>query len=202
MKQSHKRNNMEEHFKLLYNIGYKRFFNKDEILFFEGENPKKLFILLNGKVRIYKSIQPIKDIAPREKTLHYITSPSFLAEMPSLLKQPFPASAICTEDCEVLEISLEAFQKQCTENPHFCQQLIASLCQKIRILETLIMESHLSLKDKLMSFLQENTQNLNTLTQREIAKHLNTSPESLSRTIRELKTQGRIETKKGKIILK
>lgn len=193
---------MEEHFKLLYNIGYKRFFNKDEILFFEEEMPKKLFVLLSGKVRIYKSIQPLKEMAPREKTLHYITAPSFLAEMPSLLKQPFPATAVCTQDCEILEISLETFQKQCAQNPSFYQQLIASLCQKIRILETLIVESHLSLKDKLMSFLQDNAQNLNTFTQRKIAERLNTSPESLSRIIRELKQQGRIETKKGKIILK
>lgn len=193
---------MENHFKLLCNMGHKRLFNKNEILFFEGETPQKLFVLLSGKVRIYKSIQPIKDMAPREKTLHYITAPNFLAEMPSLLKKPFPASAVCAQDCEVLEIDLETFEKQCTKNPHFYQQLIASLCQKIRILETLIMESHLSLKDKLMSFLQDNTQSLNILTQREIAKRLNTSPESLSRTIRELKEQGRIETKKGKIILK
>ncbi|TLD82871.1 Crp/Fnr family transcriptional regulator [Helicobacter sp. MIT 11-5569] len=192
---------MENYFKLLYNIGYKRFFNKDEILFFEGETPKKLFVLLSGKVRIYKSIQPAKDIAPKEKTLHYITAPNFLAEMPSLLKQAFPASAVCTQDCEVLEINIETFQKQCVENPNFCQQLIASLCQKIRILEALVAESSLSLKEKLMAFLQDNAQSLNTLTQREIAKRLNTSPESLSRTIRELKAQGRIETKKGKIIL-
>ena len=122
--------------------------------------------------------------------------------MPSLLKQPFPASAICSQDCEVLEISLETIQKQYKKNPDFCQQLIASLCQKIRILEALIAESHLSLKDKLMSFLRDNVKNLGTLTQREIARSLNTSPESLSRTIRELKAQGRIETKKGKIILK
>lgn len=193
---------MEEYFKLLYNIGYKRFFNKDEILFFEGEIPKKLFVLLSGKVRIYKTTQPAKDIAPREKTLHYISAPNFLAEMPSFLEQSFPASAICIKNCEVLEIDLETFQRQCAKNPIFSQQLIASLCQKIKILEASIAQSHLNLKEKLMSFLQDNEQNLNTLTQRKIAKHLSTSPESLSRTIRELKTQGRIETKKGKIILK
>lgn len=193
---------MEDYFKLLYSIGYKRFFNKDEVLFFEGENPKKLFVLLSGKVRIYKTTKLIETAAPREKTLHYISAPNFIAEMPSLLKQPFPASAVCSQDCEVLEISLETLQKQYEKNPDFCQQLIASLCQKIRILEALIAESQLSLKDKLMSFLRDNVKNLGTLTQREIARSLNTSPESLSRTIRELKAQGRIETEKGKIILK
>lgn len=193
---------MEDYFKLFCSIGYKRFFNKDEILFFEGETPKKLFILLNGKVRIYKSIQLTKDLAPREKTLHYIASPNFLAEIPSLLRQPFPTSAVCNQDCEILEINLKTFKKQCAKHPNFYQQLIASLCQKIKTLETHIAESHLSLKDKLMSFLQENAQSLNTLTQREIAKHLSTSPESLSRTIKELKAQGRIETKKGKILLR
>lgn len=193
---------MENYFKLLYSIGYKRFFNENEILFLEGEVLKTLLILLSGKVRIYKSTQLTKDLDPREKTLRYVTAPSFLEEIPSLLQQPFSTSAVCTKDCEVLEINLETLQKQCAKNPLFFQQLIASLCQKIKSLETLIMESHLNLKDKLMSFLQDNAQNLNALTQREIAKHLNTSPESLSRTIKELKTQGRIDTKKGKIIFK
>ena len=87
---------MEDYFKLLHSIGYKRFFNKDEILFFEGESPKKLFVLLSGKVRIYKSTKLAENLAPREKTLHYISAPNFIAEMPSLLKQPFPASAIST----------------------------------------------------------------------------------------------------------
>ena len=59
---------MEDYFKLLHSIGYKRFFNKDEILFFEGESPKKLFVLLSGKVRIYKSTKLAENLAPREKT--------------------------------------------------------------------------------------------------------------------------------------
>ncbi len=192
---------MQDYFKLLYNIGYKRFFNKGEILFFEGEEPKKLFILLSGKVRIYKTMQPSPSSAPREKTLHYITAPSFIAEMPSFLNQPFPASAVCNEESEILEIGLDVFHRQCIENPTFCDQFIASLCQKIRILESHIAENSLSLKEKLMGFLQDNRQKLPNLTQRQIAQQLNTSPESLSRTIRELKGQGRIDTQKGKIVL-
>lgn len=188
---------MQDYFKMLYNVGYKRFYNKDEILFFEGEMPKKLYVLLRGKVRIYKSANN----GLKEQTLHYISAPSFIAEMPSFLKRPFPASAICYEECEILEVTLETFQKQCIENADFCYPFIVSLCQKIKILETHITKNSLSLKERLCVFLEENRDILESLTQREIAQKLNTSPESLSRILKELKRQGVIDTKRGKIII-
>lgn len=48
---------MQDCFKILFSLGYKRFYHKEEILFFEGETPKQLFVLLSGKVRVYKTIE-------------------------------------------------------------------------------------------------------------------------------------------------
>ena len=50
---------MQDYFKMLYGLGYKRFYNKNEILFFEGVIPKKILVILKGKVRIYKTTQNI-----------------------------------------------------------------------------------------------------------------------------------------------
>lgn len=95
---------MQDYFKMLYGLGYKRFYNKNEILFFEGEIPKKILVILKGKVRIYKTTQN------KEETLHYIESLNFIAEMPSFLQIPYPASAVCMNECEILEIDLEIFK--------------------------------------------------------------------------------------------
>ncbi|MDD6054930.1 MAG: Crp/Fnr family transcriptional regulator [Helicobacter sp.] len=186
---------MQELFKILQNIGYKRFYNKNEILFFEGEIPNKLCVILSGKVRIYKS----KDSS--EETLHYAQAPDFIAEMPSLLNKPYPATAICINDCEILEIPLSVFKKQCEQNAELTYCLIISLCQKIRILESHIANNALNLKDKLIAFLQEHKDKLDKLTQRQIATSLNTSPEALSRIIKTLKKDGILSTNKGKITL-
>ncbi|TLD89215.1 Crp/Fnr family transcriptional regulator [Helicobacter sp. MIT 05-5294] len=200
---------MQDYLKTLFPLGYKRFYQKNEILFFEGENPKQLFVLLSGKVRIYKTLEEATKSrnkstkrTPKEQVLHQIIAPNFIAEMPSFLNQPFPANAACEEECEILEINLATLQKQCTENPTFCFQLIASLCDKIKTLESRITQNSLGLKERLMQFLQANLAQLPNLTQRQIAQQLNTSAESLSRVIRELKAQGILNTQKGKIVLK
>lgn len=200
---------MQDYFKMLLSLGYKRFYRKEEILFFEGETPKQLFVLLSGKVRIYKTIEEAPKTkrkttkqTSKEQTLHQICAPDFIAEMPSFLDQPFPASAVCEEECEILEIALTTFQKQCMENPSFCRNFIASLCNKIRILESHIAQNSMGLKERLIKFLQENEVELPNLTQRQIAQRLNTSAESLSRILRELKAQRILSTQKGKIILK
>lgn len=186
---------MQDYFKMLYGLGYKRFYNKNEILFFEGEIPKKILVILKGKVRIYKTTQN------KEETLHYIEPLNFIAEMPSFLKLPYPASAVCVGECEILEIDLETFKKHCVGNADFCFSFIASLCQKIRILENHISRYSQSLKERVKEFLVENKEDLSNFTQRQIAQKLNTSPESLSRVLREFKEEGLIKTQKGKIII-
>ena len=186
---------MQNVFKMLYGVGHKRFYNNAEILFFEGEMPKKLLVLLGGKVRIYKTN------GAQEATLHHICAPSFIAEMPSFLGLAYPASAVCVGECEILEISLEVFKKQCIGDSEFCLSFIASLCQKIKILESHISRTSQSLRERVEGFLQSHKSELPHLTQRQIAQRLNTSPESLSRVLKELKELGLVRTQKRKIAL-
>ena len=187
---------MQDYIKLLRNIGHKRFYNKSEILFFEGEKPKMVLILLSGSIRLYKTSDTNK-----ETPIHKIEHTSFIAEMPSFLNMPYPASAVCERDSEILEINIETLKNQCIKDSDFCFSLIASLCQKIKILENLINNNQKTLKEKIIEFLENNKENLQTLTQREIAKRLNISPESLSRTLKQLKDSNKLKIAKGKISL-
>lgn len=186
---------MQDSIALLYKMGSKRLYAANQILFFEGEIPKKLLVLIKGGVRIYKTQQY------KEQTLHYIQAPSFIAEMPSFLGLAYPASAVCSCECEILEISLETFKKQCAEDVEFALAFIASLCHKIAILESHISRTSQNLQERVEHFLLEYKEVLPTLSQRQIAQKLNTSPESLSRVLRKLKDKGVIIIQKGKIIL-
>ncbi len=46
---------MKDYLELLSSVGKLKKFQKNSILFYEGEEAKKFFILLKGKIRIYKS---------------------------------------------------------------------------------------------------------------------------------------------------
>lgn len=187
---------MQDYVKLLDNIGHKKLYKKGEILFFEGENPKRVLVLLSGSIRLYKTTDDNKEI-----TLHKIENSGFIAEMPSFLNLPYPASAICENDSELLEVNLETLKEKCVTNATFCFSLIASLCQKIKILESHINNNHKKIKDKILEFLMRNRENLPHLNQREIAQRLNITPESLSRSLKTLKLENKITTTKGKIVL-
>ncbi|WP_318529651.1 cyclic nucleotide-binding domain-containing protein [Campylobacter sp. RKI_CA19_01122] len=68
---------MDKHFEILISKGEKKYFKKGNILFFQGEKANKIYILLNGKVRIYKV-----NTKGFELTLHTLTPVNFIAEMP------------------------------------------------------------------------------------------------------------------------
>lgn len=185
---------MDKHFEILLSLGKKEYFKKGSILFYEGEKAKKILILLNGKVRIYK-------VSPRnlELTLHTLEAVNFIAEMPVFEGIDYPANAICESDCELCMIDFDYFKEQCLKDSQISFLLISSLFGKIRILENFIRQNSLDLKSRLVIFLLENEEKLNSLKQREIALLLNLPPESLSRFLKDLKKTSLIQTHKGKI---
>ncbi len=185
---------MQKIVNILSNIGHKKIYKTDNILFLEGEMPHSLFILINGSIKLYKSNKEGK-----EMYLHTINTTSFIAEMPTFMNIAYPASAKCMNKCEILEVNLDAFKQKVFNDKDFCFNFIASLCNKIRILESHITKSSQNLKERLARYLLANKNTLQTISQRQIADSLNTSAESISRIIRELKNHSLIETKKGKI---
>ncbi len=185
---------MQDYLELLKNIGKLSKFEKNNILFYEGEKACKFFVLLKGKVRVYKSTASEKEI-----TLHYFIPPNFIAEMPAFKGLKYPANAICEECCEILEIDFKDFQSLCSQNKEFNFLLISSLFEKIKILEKKLLEHSLDLKSKLIHYLLENEARLSQISQRQIAIDLSVRAESLSRILKELKNSELIETKKGKI---
>lgn len=185
---------MQQYIEVLKGIGKIKIYKKDNILFYEGELPNKLFVLLEGKIKLYKML------GERESILHFMNKTGFIAEMPSFMSLTYPANAMCMQECRILEVGMEELKDIMLKNGEFCLSFIASLCQKIRILESHISKSALSLEERLLDFISNNNENLENMSQKSIAFELNTSAESLSRVIKKLKNKGILSTKNGKII--
>lgn len=184
-------------FSSIEKIGQKRVLKSGEILFFEGMKPTHLFLLLSGKVRLYK-VQ--EQLLGKEYTLHTLAAPQFIAEMPFFMQTAYPANAECVQTCEVISISLQTFQTHCLNDSQICLLFITSLCKKIQILESYIATNNQNLQTRVLNYLQLHKSSLPKLTQRKIAQNLNITPESLSRILKILKANHIITTNKGKII--
>lgn len=189
---------MQKLFSSIEKIGQKRTLESGEILFFEGMMATNLLLLLQGKVRLYKSQE---NLSSKKHTLHILNAPQFIAEMPFFMQTTYLANAECIQTCEIISISFETFQTQCLQDNQICLLFITSLCKKIQILESHIASYNQSLQVRVLQYLQTNKASLATITQRKIAQSLNITPESLSRTLKILKAKHIITTHKGKIVL-
>ena len=187
---------MKECIKYLEKIGTKRLYEKGSIIFFEGENAQKFFLLLKGVVRVYKSISINKEL-----NLHYFKAFDFIAEMPAFKKDSYPANAVCEQDCELLELDFDTFEQSCLKDGKIALMMINSLFAKIMILKKELLRGSMELRKRFIFFILENESNLDQLSQRQIAILLNARAESLSRIIKEFKVKQLISTQKGKIKL-
>ena len=157
---------------------------RDNILFYEGEEPKYFYLLLEGHLKLYKT-----DLKGNEIIIHYFTKPSFIAEMASLENIKFPATAIATrEEVEVLLIDKERFLKILQEDAHFSFQLIKSITLKVKHLELVINRNMVyDAMTKVCSLIEESPSYVQKAKNKEIASLLNMAPETFSRILSKLR---------------
>lgn len=160
-------------------------YEKDSIVFFQGEESTFMHILLTGSVRIYKS-KP----SGGEVQLMRATGITSIAELACFEKIPYPASCITTSQVQILKVPFDTFEKEFLSDPKISFGMIKSLSLKLRSLSSLIeRELTLSSEQKVAKFIVENQERLDVIKQVEIASELNITPETLSRMLKKLRTQ-------------
>lgn len=157
---------------------------RDNILFYEGEEPEYFYLMLEGHLKLYKI-----DLKGHEIVIHYFTQPSFIAEMASLENIKFPATAIATRDeVEVLLIDKEKFSKILQADAQFSFHFIKSITMKVKHLELVINRNMVyDAMTKVCSFVSENPAYMLSAKNKEIANILNMAPETLSRILSKLR---------------
>jgi CRP/FNR family transcriptional regulator len=170
---------------------------KDEIVFYEGESPSYLHLLLDGIARVYKV-----DKNGNELIIHKFKAVSLIAERANLNSIPFPANCAMDTDGIILKIEFEKF-KEFMKRGEVCFNIMSSLLKKMDYLDNMI-HSNLILdtKTKIAKFIYENPELFEELKQHNIANLLNIKPETLSRKLKEFKQLGIVESFKGKFKVK
>ncbi|WP_024955579.1 Crp/Fnr family transcriptional regulator [Sulfurospirillum arcachonense] len=175
----------EEDIKKLKNISVIKKYNQKEILFYEGDEPKYLHILLDGVLRLYKINHKGTQIF-----LHQFLPVSLVAELANFEQIPYPATAEFTSRGEVLKIDYQKLEESFFKNPELSLKIIKSLAGKLKIMsEVITNEIVLTAEAKIAKFLVENTELFDTLKNTQIASLLNLTPETLSRTLTKFKNK-------------
>jgi CRP-like cAMP-binding protein len=181
---------------------------KKEILFGDGEEAKGFYVLLSGKVKLYKISHEGK-----EQILHIVSAPDAFAEAALFLEGSYPAFAEALIDSQLLFFPKRDFIQLIERNPQLSINMIVSLSHFLRKFASLIEE--LSLKEvssRIAKYLIDLSMKLSKeaknpmeveldLSKTQLASKLGTISETLSRTLSKMKAKGIIDVKKNKIFI-
>lgn len=158
-------------------------FEKDQIVFYEGEMPNYFYLLSSGFAKIYKVDQKGNEIV-----LHNFIAPSLIAEMASIENFKFPATCIATNNCNFLLIQKEEFIHLLCQNSDISFNVIKSLTKKIKSMDNILNRSLIfDATTKVAHYINTDPNEFKNKKNKIIATELHITPETLSRVLKKLK---------------
>lgn len=179
-------------------------YNKKRILFEEGKNPRNLFCIKSGTIKIYKTNEFGKEF------ILSIRRPGELIGFSSLINNaPYNFSAASLTPIEVYEVGKEDFLKLFFSNNHTALHIIKLMSQNIAQKETQLLSlAYDSVRKRVANsllFLQKKLkiENPNSIAilREDLAHIVGTAKESVIRMLTEFKEDGYIDIQEGKIII-
>jgi len=181
---------------------------KKQILFSDGEEARGFYVILSGKVKLFK-------ISPegKEQILHVVSPPEAFAEAALFLEGNYPAFAETLTDSQLLFFPKRDFIQLIERNPQLSINMIVSLSYFLRKFASLIEE--LSLKEvssRVAKYLIDlslksakegrSPKEIDLdLSKSQLASKLGTISETLSRSLAKMKAKKIIEVKKNRILV-
>ncbi len=178
-----------------------RRFASGELIFSEGEPCPGLFVIESGKVRIFKSSP-----SGREQVLAIERPGHSVAELPVFDGGNFPASAAAVDETRLLFVSKQDFHSLCLVHPKVALKVLRVVGRRLRGLVAIIEElSFTTVRSRLISMLlrlarQEGkagpggaVQITLSASNQELAAHIGTVRELVSRNLSRLQSEGLIQ---------
>ena len=177
-----------------------RLFRAGEVLFSEGESCSGLYIVAWGRVRIFKT-----SANGREQVLSIEGPGGSIAELPVFDGGTYPASSAAIDDSMVLFVSRAEFRAYCLEHPEVALKVLQVVGVRLRRLVGIIEElSFTTLRSRLIAWLLREAQARGRkiehgvvfdlgFTHQELASHIGTVRELVSRNMARLQAQGFIQ---------
>lgn len=159
-------------------------YDKDSIVFYEGDQSAYVYILLEGRVKLYKT-------SPKgtQVHMHYFEAPEMIALFATFEQIPFPATCVLVTDGIVGKIPLKKIFS-CMQHVPFSIALVSALTKRMKLLSELLHKETIYTTDaKIADILLYNPSVFERLKHTEIAAILNMTPETLSRILTKFKKE-------------
>lgn len=174
-----------------------RDYESGELVFSEGEPCAGLFVVETGRLRIFKS-----SASGREQVLSIEGPGSSVAELPVFDGGNYPASTAAVESARLLFVSKQDFYSLCLVHPKVALKVLKVVGARLRRLVGIIEElSFTTVRSRLISFLLRHahekkdgsgTQVVLPASNQELASHIGTVRELVSRNLSRLQAEGYI----------
>ena len=182
-----------------------RNYRKNSVIINEGEVGESLFVLLEGKVKIYSN-----DADGREITYNTVEAGDYFAEM-WMDGGPRSASVMTLEPCVCSIVSRDGLREHLAAEPEFALDLVAQVIRRARAAtETARNMALLDVYGRVIATLESQQGvatpdapiTLNQITHQNIASRVGASREMVSRLLKDLEKGGYIELGVKRITLK
>ena len=100
-----------------------RFFKAGDVIFREGDEATELFVIKSGQVRIQIG----------NRTVAEFGQDSIFGEMALIDSEPRSATAIATNDVELVPVSEKQFLFLVSQTPYFALKVMRVLAQRLRV---------------------------------------------------------------------
>ncbi len=178
-----------------------RRFASGEVLFREGEQCYGLFVLGEGRVKIFKTSS-----AGREITLAIESAPSSVAEVPLFDGGAYPATVSALDEVTAYLISKQDFRKVCLQNPQVALKVLGVVGRRLRQLVGVVESvSFGSVRQRLAQTLLDFGREAGastfplTVTHQELASRLGTVREVISRNLSRFQADGLLRIQRREV---
>jgi len=212
----------EKELQIIKDFSSIKVYDKGEIIFFDTEPYLGFYGVMEGLVKIYKISKE-----GREHIIHLEYPGSTFAEVPifenysenNLREMTYPANAMAIEDKTiVIRVPVKPFLELIKRNSDISLKMIASFAKRLRFLNSHIESLTLDdvtkrLSKYLLSEIEKENQNRSKskskqenqieldISKYDLASHIGTITETLSRALKKLQTENIIEVNGKKIII-
>lgn len=169
-------------------------FAPDAVVFWEGDLETNLYYLQYGSLKVLKTSPD-----GREQVLRFLDAGDIFNEIGVFAKRANPATAVALEESGIWLIPRQALEDVLLAHPRTALQIMESMADRFISLVALTADLSLrTVEERFAKFLLEQAEGdvierRRWTTQTEMASHLGTVPDVLSRVIRELTKAGLIE---------
>jgi CRP-like cAMP-binding protein/CheY-like chemotaxis protein len=174
---------------------------KNEVIYYEGDKGKGLYLLISGKV---KSIKIATD--GRELMTGIYCADDYMGINAMLMSEAHSDTATALEDCEFCLIPKDLLEELLNQYPDIARELIKLLSKNIREKEEQLLQmAYDSVRKKMAeAMIRLHTQQIDgvgnfKITREDLAALTGMATETVSRTLSDFKDEGLIE-KKGSVI--